>query len=345
MSYSAVAAKVRTYVKDMKSLTTGAKNVNFDGVWSGDAHSKLTSDLENVIGKSNTECTNLSNFATALDLLESYRTKKNFMDELKKRLRSLSSDEKYDEQRASLSEQIADLESELASLKSRIQAMIKFTANAAEYEVVTYQTDTSSYKDFTYLFDFNNLMQLNRTGQLSLFNWEQGKETLYDYYSKDYVDSVLTDIKSNYTGREAAVNCTLAMMQLAANVGKKLTYDGSKDIFDIGVKSDCSVFASWGVNQGTKYGDFDKKNVLNLYRSGVEYEYYEQALPGDVLIHFGADRGSYHATFLIKNDTENKVVTIAEAGGSSIGVRIREMEYSELKDRSYRAVSMSQYYA
>lgn len=344
MSYSAAAAKIRQGLNLMKPLTTEVKNIEFDSVWSGDAHGKLTTDLNNVISKSNTECTNLSNFATALDLVESYRTKKNYMDELKKRLNALSSDEKNDAERASLSKQIGELESELASMKSRIQAMLNFSANSAEYEVVTYQTDTSTYKDFTYLYDFENLMQLNRTGQLSLFNWEGRKETLYNYYSKEYVDSILAEIKDQYSGREAAVNCTLAMIQLAADVGKKLTYDGSQDIYDIGVKSDCSVFASWGVNQGTRYGDFDKKNVLNLYRSGTEYKYYEEALPGDVLVHFGADRGSYHAIFLVKNDTDNKVVTIAEAGGSSIGVRIREMEYKELQERHYKAVSMSQYY-
>jgi hypothetical protein len=344
MSYSSIAAEIRKNVNEMKSLTTNVKSIDFDNIWSGDAHSKLTSNLEHVVSKSNAECTNLSNFATALDLLESYRTKKNYMDECKKRLSSLSSDEKYDKQRADLSKEISNLESELSSLKSRIQAMIKFSANTADYELVTYQTDTSTYKDFTYLYDFENLMQLNRTGRLKLFNWEQGKETLYDYYSKEYVDSVLAEIKDQYSGREAAVNCTLAMIQLAADVGKKLTYDGSLDIYDIGVKSDCAVFASWGVNQGTRYGDFDKKNVLNLYRSGTEYKYYEEALPGDVLVHFGADRTSYHAIFLVKNDTDNKVVTIAEAGGSSIGVRIREMEYKELQERHYRAVSMSQYY-
>ena len=171
------------------------------------------------------------------------------------------------------------------------------------------------------------------------------KETLYDYYDREDVESTLQSIKSQYSGREAAVNCTLAMMQMAADVGKKLRYGGSRDIYDIGIRSDCAIFASWAVNQGTENGNFPKKNVIKLADSGEKYKYYEEAQPGDVLYHLGADRSQYHATFLVQNDTENKKVIIAEASGVRNGVRLREMSYATLQRLEYRAVNMSPYYS
>ena len=344
MGYSSIASSIRDKVSNLSAHKSVIDVLDFNGVWKGEAHDAQISSLNKVLGNISTEMTNLENFANLLDLVQSYKDKKTEIENLVSKLDSIPDTEENASKRASLKNDINKLKKEVSDLKSSISSKVSFSNVDSDVEVINYQYDVSNYGDFVYLFDYNNLMQMNRSGQLSLFNWEQGKETLYDYYDRKYVNDVLLDIRSKYFGREAAVNCTLAMMQMAANVGKKLTYDGSLDIFDIGVKSDCAVFASWGVNMGTRYGDFDKKNVLNLYRSGTEYEYYEEALPGDVFVHFGADRGSYHATFLVENDVENKVVTIAEAGGSSIGVRIRKMSYEELKDRSYRAVNMSQYY-
>ncbi len=344
MGYSSIASSIRDKVSSLSAHKSVIDVLDFDGVWKGEAHDAQISSLDKTMSNISTEMNNLENFANLLDLVQNYKDKKDELESISSKLDSIPDIEENSSKRASLKNDITKLKSEISTLKSDISAKVSFSSVDTSIEVINYQYDVSSYDDFVYLFDYNNLMQMNRSGQLSLFNWEQGKETLYDYYDRKYVNDILLDIRSQYSGREAAVNCTLAMMQMAANVGKKLTYDGSLDIFDIGVKSDCAVFASWGVNMGTRYGDFDKKNVLNLYRSGTEYEYYEEALPGDVFVHFGADRGSYHATFLIENDRDNKVVTIAEAGGTSIGVRIRKMSYEELKDRSYRAVNMSQYY-
>lgn len=344
MGYSSAASKLRAIISEFNAKRSAITGINFDSVWKGKAHDTQIGKLDSVLTDYGTEVTNIEKFAKMLDMIQQYKDKMEEIERLTSQLNSLPDDEEYAAERASLNKKIATLKMEASNLKLEIAMMNSFSTVASKEEKINYDYDVSTYKDFTYLYDYKKLRQLNMSGRLSLFNWFQKKETLYDYYDKAYVESVLDDIKSMFDGREAAVNCTLAMMQMAADVGKKLTYAGSQDIFDIGVKSDCSVFASWGVNQGTQYGDFDKKNVLNLYRSGVEYDTYEEALPGDVLIHFGADRGSYHATFLLENDTENKVVTIAEAGGKKIGVRVREMSYAELKDRSYRAVNMSQYY-
>ena len=341
MSYSSIASKLKTDVNVLKNLTTSIKNINFDSVWSGDAHSRLTSNLKNIISKANTECTNLSNYATALDLLEEYKKKKEELSELKKRLNNLSDDEEYASERAELSEQISKLEKEIESLKSRIQAMIKFNVNAVEYELVSFQIDENTYKDFTYIVDLEKLLGLAENDMLVSLT---DGETLYNYYSREEVNNTLASIKEKYSGREAAVNCTLAMMQMAADVGKKLRYGGSRDIYDIGIRSDCAIFASWAVNQGTENGDFPKKNVIKLADSGERYKYYEEAQPGDVLYHLGSDRSKYHATFLVQNDTENKKVIIAEASSVRNGVRLREMSYAALQSLGYKAVNMSEYY-
>ena len=266
MGYSSIASSIRDKVSN---LSAHKSVLDFNGVWKGEAHDAQISSLNKVLGNISTEMTNLENFANLLDLVQSYKDKKTEIENLVSKLDSIPDTEENASKRASLKNDINKLKKEVSDLKSSISSKVSFSNVDSDVEVINYQYDVSNYDDFVYLFDYNNLMQMNRSGQLSLFNWEQGKETLYDYYDRKYVNDVLLDIRSKYSGREAAVNCTLAMMQMAANVGKKLTYDGSLDIFDIGVKSDCAVFASWGVNMGTRYGDFDKKNVLNLYRSGT----------------------------------------------------------------------------
>lgn len=341
MSYSSIASSIRTSLNELKVLSTNVKNINFDSVWGGDAHSRLTTNLKNVISKANIECTNLSNYATALDLLDEYKAKKEEVERLKSRLASLPSDEEYDGERAELRQKINTLENELKSLKARIQAMIKFSGNAAEYELVSFQVDENSYKDFTYIVDLDNLLGLAENNMLVTLSDD---ETLYKYYSQEEINNTLSSIKEKYSGREAAVNCTLAMMQMAADVGKKLKYGNSRNVYDIAIRSDCSVFASWAVNQGTENGDFTKKNVIKLADSGKRYKYYEEAKPGDVLYHLGSDRSKYHATFLVQNDTENKKVIIAEASSVRNGVRLREMSYATLQRLEYRAVNMSAYY-
>ncbi len=342
MSYGNTASNLRNGVSSIKNSTSNIGNINFDSIWSGDAHTKLMSNLDEVVDRYNAECNNLENFSNALDLLEQYKLKKEEMERLQSQLNSLSDDKEHASERVSLKEQINKLQDELNSLKSQILGMIKFDSNTVNYEVVTFQTDESSYKDFTYIVDIENLKGLAENDLLISLT---ENETLYDYYSKEEVDNTLASIKDTYSGREAAVNCTLAMIQMAANVGKKLRYGGSRDVYDIGIKSDCAVFASWAVNQGTTDPDgFDKRNVAGLSAAGDKYKYYEEALPGDVLYHFGAERSDYHATFLVQNDTENKKVIIAEASGVRNGVRLREMSYDTLKKMEYRAVNMSPYY-
>ena len=274
MSYITAASKIKSNVDNLKTQTTMIKNIDFNSVWSGDAHGKLTANLNEIIAKINTETTNLSNFVTSLNLLDDYKTKNEELKRMKNRLSSIPDDEEHAGERSELSEAISELEKELVNLKSRIIALINFSSNATSFELVSFKPDESTYKDFTYVVDIDNLKSLAENNMLSQLN---ENETLYDYYSKEEIDSTIESIKSEYIGREAAVNCTLAVMQMAANVGKKLRYGNSRDVYDIAIRSDCSVFASWAINQGTENGDFTKKNVIKLADSGKRYQYYEEA--------------------------------------------------------------------
>lgn len=339
--YSDIASKINSQVNTLNSTIAAIKSINLSSVWKGAVHDKLVNNLNSSMAKMNDEILNLSVLVKMLNKLQEYRDKKLKKIELEEKLRRIPDEKENYSERSHLESEIEKIVKELNNLKVEINNLNSFNKSKSEYEVVNYAVETSEYKGFTYLVDFYDLCMLNENKQLVSFG---ENETLYNHYTEEEVLNTLNSIKEKYSGREAAVNCTLAMMQMAANVGKKLKYGGSRDFYDIGIRSDCSVFASWAVNQGTLNGDFTKKNVIKLYTSGETYKTYEEAQPGDVLIHFGKDRSEYHATFLIKNDVENKKVVIAEASSYTNGVRVREMSYNFMKSKEYEAVNMSKYY-
>ncbi len=342
MKYDSISKDIKTMYVAVKEYISEIRNIGLGTVWSGDAYNNLSNKLNEVLEKFEIEVTNLENYTKALEYMDVYIQKLEELDKLETELNNLSDDEDDQARRSELITKIAQLEAEVGELKQKITELIVFkVSDSGSYDLVAFEIDENSYKDFTYLVDLDKLIFLSDEKMLVPLDDD---ETLYDYYTDEEIETTLESIKANYSGREASVNCALALIQMAADVGKKLKYGGSRDIYDIAIRSDCSVFASWAINQGTENEDFTKKNVITLADSGKKYQSYSEAKPGDVLYHLGSDRSKYHATFLVKNDTENKIVTIAEASNKKNGVRLRTMSYDTLRQSGYKAVDMSEYY-
>ena len=155
------------------------------------------------------------------------------------------------------------------------------------------------------------------------------------------VEDCLRKISTRYTGREAAVNSALAIIDFSKDT--KLDYDfggtGSVDnAIDSVAGKDGNAFASWAVNRGLTKG-FSSKSTSNIINTG-EKTSYTDCKPGDLLIkHSG---GSGKMLFIVKNDNPNQKFIVAEANDNN-NVELSEYTYSKLSG-TFVARDMSQVY-
>ena len=171
--------------------------------------------------------------------------------------------------------------------------------------------------------------------------------TLYDYVAKENVQKRLNEIKSIYVGRDAAVNCALGIMEIAADKGLKLDYDWggghntpipNVDYVARGV--DCSGFVSWAIDQGSKE-TFLSRTTGSLLRVGKGIDYTE-AQAGDILVYNDGTAG--HVVMVVENDQEAKEFLVVEAAGSEIGVLMQTRSYSSLRRGNYIARDLTELY-
>ena len=176
--------------------------------------------------------------------------------------------------------------------------------------------------------------------------------SLYDYYNsydengkviegsgKAYVEGLILDIRNKYSGRDAAVNSALAMLQLAADKGIKIDYEhkGTLGISpyvrttDVASGVDCNPFVSWCVDKGVDTG-FQWRPVQSFRNVGteIERENWSSAKPGDLLSSEG------HIIIIVENDPEKEVFTVAHASGTSVGIVLEEKSYSNMGNYSLR---------
>ena len=193
------------------------------------------------------------------------------------------------------------------------------------------------------MFDVNSL--LSKFENNSLRKLEDG-ESLYNYFAKEDVENYINSIKSNSSGRDAAVNCALGIMSLASSVNLKLDYDwggghGAYTTLDnVANGVDCSAFASWCINQGANK-EFVARTTVGLENVGKKINY-ESAQKGDILVYNDDDNG--HVMIIVENDVDNQRFVLAEASGQQTGVKLSSGSYSKYSNQ-YSVRDLSEYYS
>lgn len=340
MDYSSVARSISTNLKPFTSVVSKINGLSFDGTWSGDAHDTLTKNLKTTLDKIKKQQDAINTYIGALEDLQTYKDNKEKIESLKSEYNGLDS-EKYASRRNQISGEISSLENTNTSLKSSIQSSLKSISSVStEFSLVNYVPDESYDGYIVDLHDFLNLFQSGSLTKIS--DNDPNSDSLFDYYTEEQVNSRLNQIKSHYVGRDAAVNCALGIMEMAADVGKKLDYDwggghggdGITSTAEVAAGSDCSAFATWAINQGiTTREPIGPYGLLN-YGKQTSFEYAQR---GDILV------SSEHVVMIIDNDPETQQFLVAEANGSNTGVIMQTRSYSALSG-VYQARDLSSLY-
>ena len=355
MEYSAIASTLRTKSFELETLVSSVKSISFDSVWSGSAHDSMTTSLTDLISRTEAEISNINTFADALDSLQKYKDNREEINQLKLQYYNMPNTEENKTARANLSSLINTLTvSNTQARNTIINTISKFKAVSSEIEVVTYDASVEDYGQFIVDIDSlvavyaNNHNDSNPADPLTILNGG----SLYDYYNsydengnviegsgKAYVEGIILDIRNKYSGRDAAVNSALAILQLAANKGIKLDYEhkGTAGIrpyvstSDVASGVDCNPFVSWCVDKGVETG-FQWRPVGNFQSIGTEIKRadWSTAKPGDLLSSEG------HIIMIVDNNPEKESFTIVHASGSNRGILIEEKPYSSCGNYSVR---------
>lgn len=344
MSYSSVADSIRNKVTLLDNSISSCENINFDSVWAGDAHNNLTSNLDNAFKSIKIQRDNALTLADVLDDLQIYKDNEEKIDGIKYTLSNISNTEENQETIRKYNNQISGLQTTNSSLKTSIKTAINSISSvSSQFELVTYEP-SNNYKD--YAVDLSEMLMLFESGALNKLSDNNGSsDSLYDYYTEAEVDSMITSIKEKYSGRDAAVNCALGVMQMAADVGLKLDYDwggGHTSVTDIDAVAtgvDCSAFASWAINQGAA-STFNTRCTDSLIYVGNKVSY-EDAQKGDILVYNSGGEG--HVVMIVDNDPESQQFLVVEASGQNAGVIMQTRSYASLSG-TYQARDLSSIY-
>ncbi len=342
MGYSAIASSIRSNSETVSSVLSSTKSVSFDGVWSGDAYTSQTTNLKEALDVLNTQKELVLKLADALDKLQKYKNNKEKISSLESQLRGLEDNEENSSLISSLRSQISQLQTENNNLRSEITAIISgFSSINTKFDVVNHEV-SKNYEDYVVeLADMLNMFNSNSLSKIP----DSGNSSLYDYYSKEEVLSRLEEIKSQYSGRDAAVNCALGIMEMASDVGLKLDYDWGgghttvTSVDHVATGTDCSAFASWAINQGAA-STFNTKTTSGLVNVGTNINY-EDAQKGDILVY--NTNGSGHVVMIVDNDPKTQQFLVVEAAGSATGVVMRTRSYASLSG-TYQARDLSSIY-
>ncbi|MGN1371618.1 MAG: NlpC/P60 family protein [Candidatus Coprovivens sp.] len=342
MGYSSIASSIRNKVKSVDTALSSVKGISFTGVWSGDAYNTQSSNLNDSLNNISAQRDLAIKLADALDKLQQYKDNKEKIESLQSQLNSLANTEENASLISSLRNQISQLQSANNTLRSDIGAIVSgFSSVSTKYEEVKYEANTD-YMD--YVVDLADMLTLFNSGSLTKIP-DSGKNSLYDYYSEEEVDAKLNEIRSKYSGREAAVNCALGIMEMAASVGLKLDYDWGgghttvTDVDHVATGTDCSAFASWAINQGAS-STFNTKTTAGLINVGTQVSY-EDAQKGDILVYNSGGNG--HVVMIVDNDPDTQQFLVVEASGSNSGVIMQTRSYASLSG-TYQARDLSSIY-
>jgi hypothetical protein len=342
MAYKDIATKIKTNLGSYSDAINAIDISGFNVVWYGDAHDNLISQLDSTKSLFSQCNTDLNGFVVVLEELQQYKENKEKISSLQSSLAKLDGSPENNSNRESLRSSINKLVDTNNSLKTSINSYLNSVKSInAKYDVIDFEP-TKEYMD--YIVDLGSLYSLFANNSLSQIS---SSSSLYDYYSRDTVYERISEIKNQYSGRQAAVNCALGIIDMAASVGKKLNYEllrGTNDLLTIDklvTGSDCVSFASWAISQGSEKvtKTFSTQEFVNL---GTKIDS-SQAQVGDVFTLKYADRGG-HVMLVVENHPEQGSCLVAEAGGENRGVVLTEIKYSVLQDKKYTARDLTEFY-
>lgn len=339
------ATVIGNRTKSVTSARESIQSLDFASVWSGDAYNSMIPRLNAKTNELKLVEDDITLFREALTELDRYKELKQKIESLSNELSSLSNTKENEGRISALQAEISTLTREKEELKTSINNKITSICGTEITKSDTSIVDAveDATKEFDYIVDINNLEQVLKHSRIIGAN-----ENLYNYYDRSYIYGVLQNVQNKYTGREAAVNSVLAVLELCAQKGIRLNYEHSgtvstqpyvaTDYIANGV--DCNPFVSWCVDKGTP-GGFQWRPVENFLGVGnnIDYSYGQ---PGDVLV--ASNDAAHHVMFVVKNDTANKRVTIAHASGQVNGIYMSTASYNELASQGYSMRDMTQVY-
>ncbi len=340
MDYASIASRLESDISSLNSILDGINGLSFEGIWNGEAAYKQTSDLKTATYNAERQRNIVKNFIGALKKLQTYKDNKDKISSLESQKKS-SSEEGADEYNSGINSQISNLEGQNNRLKREINSAINISSVSTQFEKVTYTPD-ETYKD--YIVDLADFYGLFKSKSLSEFDTN---DTLFNYIPEQQVVGRLNEIKSQYSGRDAAVNCALGIMQMAASVGKMIDYHLEEpghtyyhQEFPLGELvngTDCVSFVSWAINQGSTT-PFLLRDTEEFKSQGVKTSF-ESAKKGDIL-----SFNEHHVALIVDNDPSSGQMLVAEAAGRGNGVVLHIRSYKNLSGQA-QARDMSEYYS
>lgn len=344
MGYSTIAQSIRSKASLLGEAISSIEDISFDATWAGSAHDNMVNNLETSISSLKKEKDNANIFADALEDLQIYKDNKEKITDFKNTLNGIPNTEENKDVRVKYSNQIEGLLTTNENLKKSIEVTLYSIASVGTiFELVKYEP-TTDYQE--YVVDLDELTLQFESGTFASSNSSSKTgNSLYDYYTEAEIDSMLTSIKKQYSGRDAAVNCALGVMQMAADVGLKLNYDWGMshalvtDADAVASGGDSSSFASWAINQGTN-GNFNSRCTDSLEYVGEKVSY-EDAQKGDILVYNSG--GSGRVVMIVDNNPETQQFLVAEANDEDDGVIVQKKSYASLSG-TYQARDLSNIY-
>lgn len=341
MSYVEAANSIKSTADVLKSSVDKIDSSAFDSIWKGQAHDALTSKLTDSLSKIKKQQISVNRFTNAIEKIDKYKENKENIKSLRIEYDNIVDTKDNIEanrmRRMQLKNKIHNLEYLNKTLKNVIvSALNSISSVSSEYDVINYDSSQNEgYKE--YIVDLYDFMSLLNSGGLTTFSSGNSSE-LYNYYSKEEVEGRIESIKNQYTGRDAAVNCALGVMQMAAQVGKKLNlgwggFDGETHD-EVIVGSNYNSFTSWAINQGSNVNNISLTGILDAGRNTS----YEDAQKGDVLVNSAGNM-----VMIVDNDTNQQEFLVAEVTDPTEGVVVQAKSYASLTG-SYQAMDLSSIY-
>ena len=319
---------------------------SFDG-WSGSASNNYQNSFKTCRDNFEIEYDKLVLFSELLNKVEIYKKNKEQIIALQKQYEMVANGAAYDNERTNIASMISKLQAENEQLKMALNVSFqsfggvgtKYTLNSDLFNFSAVQTETLRIN-----FNINELLNRFKNDDLHYLN--EG-ESLYDYYGGDevgreYVRQVLANIQSTYSGREAAVNSALALIQMCSDAGIKIDYEHKgTNVYEPYVPTDqvvtgvdCNPTASWIIDKGTP-GGFVWRPVSEFTNIGQKLDDWSLAKPGDVLASPG------HVAVIVHNDPVNQQFITVE---SSNGVEIRTRTYKAMLKDNYQVQDLTNVY-
>ena len=343
MGYSSIATSIRSKNSVVSESVSAISNISFSGNWKGSAYEGLTGKLNDLLDKFKKEQENVLTYANALDKLQKYKDNKKLISEYKAKLSSYPTTAQYKNLRAKYSNAISTTENNNVALRKEIVEIMS-SFGAVSSEPITLDLGAITNGNVNYTVDVHALLEIYKSGKLTKL---ADGVSLYKYVPEEQVLQMLSNIQTQYSGREAAVNSALLILSLAAENNVKLDYEhkGTAGIepyvptAQVASGVDCNPFASWVVDKGTENG-FQWRPVGSFKSVGttISSSNWDQAQPGDVFVSDG------HVGIIIENNPDTKTFICAEASGQNAGIILQTRTYSSLKSNNYQIRDMTNVY-